>query len=85
MSFTRSLFSGTSKRVEGDLTFSVNDKDYSVTPEENGDWSYTLEYMDMLMDGDYISYIEGSNARGQIAEANDNLTVDSSNGKKPNQ
>jgi len=71
-------FSGTSKRIEGDLTFSVDDKDYSVTPEEDGDWEFTLHDEDALIDGDYTSSIEGSNAHGRKVDREDDFSVETS-------
>jgi len=71
-------FTGTSKYTDGDLTFNVNDKDYKVTPEDNGDWSFTLPDDDALDDGDYTSHIKGTDANDNKSEAEDDFTVDTS-------
>jgi len=68
-------FTGTSKRVDGDLTLSVNDKDYSVKPEKNGDWEFTIPDMDMLRDGDYRTDVEGSSRNGKTAESYDEFNI----------
>ncbi|MBA1432758.1 MAG: hypothetical protein FAF04_03980 [Epsilonproteobacteria bacterium] len=69
-------FSGTSSNTDGDLTLTVNDKEYTVTPDSDGNWSFTLPDADALDDGDYTATIAGSDAQGNEASADDDFTVD---------
>ena len=69
-------FSGTSENTDGDFTLNVNGEDYTVTPEANGTWSFTIPAEDALDDGNYTATISGSDAQGNNVSANDALTVD---------
>ncbi len=71
-------FSGTSANTDGDLTLTVNGKDYTVTPAADGSWSFTLPDADALIDGDYTATIAGSDAQGNPASATDSFNIDSS-------
>ncbi|WP_087684106.1 retention module-containing protein [Agarilytica rhodophyticola] len=67
-------FEGTSANTDGDFTLSVNGVDYTVTPQPNGDWSFTLPAA--LPDGDYTAQITVSDAQGNTASADDLFVVD---------
>ncbi|WP_160494887.1 retention module-containing protein, partial [Pseudomonas sp. L-22-4S-12] len=68
-------FSGTYANTSGNLTLNVNGTDYSVTPNGDGTWSFTLPDSAALADGNYIATISGSDAQGNDASANDPFTV----------
>lgn len=69
-------FSGTSSNTVGDLTLTVNGIDYAVTPDANGDWSFTLPALDALADGDYTATIAGDDGQGNSDSASDDFIVD---------
>ncbi|WP_160490284.1 retention module-containing protein, partial [Pseudomonas sp. R-28-1W-6] len=68
-------FSGTHANTTGNLTLNVNGSDYSVTPNGDGTWSFTLPDSAALADGNYIATISGSDGQGNDASANDPFTV----------
>ncbi|MBD9485611.1 RTX toxin, partial [Pseudomonas sp. PDM14] len=61
-------FSGTSSNTSGNLTLTVNGSDYTVTPNADGTWSFTLPTNAALADGDYTATIKGSDAQGNEAD-----------------
>ena len=69
-------FNGTSQNTAGDFVLSVNGKDYNVTPESNGTWSFTIPAVDALDDGNYTATIKGSDGQGNQTSASDGLSID---------
>ncbi|MDN3682588.1 Ig-like domain-containing protein, partial [Vibrio tapetis subsp. quintayensis] len=70
------VFSGTSSNTDGDLTVNVNGKDYSVTPDSDGNWTLPLPAEDALDDGDYTVVVTGSDAQGNSATDSDSIQID---------
>ncbi|WP_197687461.1 VCBS domain-containing protein, partial [Vibrio sp. qd031] len=73
---TTPTFTGGSDNTDGPLTVIVNDKEYEVIPDDNGDWELTLPPEDALEDGDYDIVVVGKDNQGNSAEDESDLTID---------
>ncbi len=69
-------FSGVAEHFDGEITVVVNGETYTVTPEENGDWAFTLPAGDLLSDGSYEVVVTAADGQGNSVSASDEITID---------
>ena len=72
---TTPTISGSSSNVSGSITVTIGGSEYSVTPDQNGDWSVAVNPLGE--DGDYTITANGEDADGNPAsEATSSLELD---------
>ncbi|HSG61189.1 MAG TPA: alpha-amylase family glycosyl hydrolase [Pseudomonadales bacterium] len=71
------MIQGTSQHITGDITLSVADKDYVVSPNSAGQWQWQVSQCDQAFsNGDYQWQVRATGTDGASLEASRQFTVD---------
>ncbi|PCK09592.1 MAG: hypothetical protein COA42_03545, partial [Alteromonadaceae bacterium] len=69
-------FSGTSTGIVGDISLTVNGVEYTVSPDQNGNWSFDLPAEAALADGNYSVSVAATDALDIAAADNGSFAID---------
>ncbi|WP_158100641.1 retention module-containing protein, partial [Neiella marina] len=72
---TTPTLSGTSANINGDLTLDINGQSFTVTPNADGSWEFTVPADAELVDGSYTATISGDDAEGNTATASTDFAL----------
>ncbi|MFL0811465.1 MAG: retention module-containing protein [Agarilytica sp.] len=70
------VVSGSSNNIEGDITVTIGDDEYTVTPEEDGSWSIEIPEGGSLSDGEHTIIVEGGDGQGNEVSEQQDFVVD---------